>query len=67
MFPRAESYFLSPISLSRWSSYLTLDRWDGASDFEAFKAANGEDYRRLDQACEPLCSEERFVGRFAVR
>jgi heme-degrading monooxygenase HmoA len=47
--------------------YLTLDRWDGASDFEAFKAANGEDYRRLDQACEPLCSEERLVGRFAVR
>lgn len=47
--------------------YLTLDRWDGAADFEAFKAGNGDDYRRLDQACEPLCSEERLVGRFAVR
>ena len=44
--------------------YLTLDRWDGASDFEAFKAGNGDDYHALDAACEPLCSEERFVGRF---
>ena len=44
--------------------YLTLDRWDAVSDFEAFKATNGEDYRRLDQACEPLCSSERLVGRF---
>ncbi|MEA2564471.1 MAG: hypothetical protein QOH06_5975 [Acidobacteriota bacterium] len=47
--------------------YLTLDRWDAAADFEAFKTANEEDYRRLDTACEPLCSEERLVGRFAVR
>jgi heme-degrading monooxygenase HmoA len=45
--------------------YLTLDRWDGASDFDAFKAGNGEDYRALDKACEPLCSKERLVGRFA--
>jgi heme-degrading monooxygenase HmoA len=44
--------------------YLTLDRWENAPDFEAFKAANGEDYQRLDQACEPLSSEERLVGRF---
>jgi len=44
--------------------YLTLDRWNGASDFEAFKSAHGDDYRRLDQACEPLCSEERLIGRF---
>lgn len=46
--------------------YLTLDRWTDASDFEAFKAGNGDDYRRLDQACEPFCTEERLVGRFAV-
>jgi heme-degrading monooxygenase HmoA len=44
--------------------YLTLDRWDAISDFEAFKAGNGDDYHALDAACEPLCSEERFVGRF---
>lgn len=46
--------------------YLTLDRWDDASDFEAFKASHGEDYRRLDVALEPLCAEERLVGRFTV-
>jgi len=46
--------------------YLTLDRWDAASDFEAFKAGNGADYRRLDEACEPLCSAEQLVGRFSV-
>lgn len=44
--------------------YLTLDRWEDPADFEAFKAANGDDYRRLDQACESLCSEERLIGRF---
>lgn len=46
--------------------YLTLDRWDDISAFEAFKAGHGEDYNALDQACEPLCAEERLVGRFAV-
>jgi heme-degrading monooxygenase HmoA len=46
--------------------YRTLDRWDGASDFAAFKAAHGGDYDALDAICEPLCSEERLVGRFAV-
>lgn len=44
--------------------YLTLDRWDGVSDFEAFKDQNGDDYHALDAACEPLCAEERLVGRF---
>lgn len=44
--------------------YITLDRWDAASDFEAFKAGNGDDYHALDAACEPLCSEERLIGRF---
>ena len=44
--------------------YLTLDRWEDASDFEAFKADHGDDYRRLDRVCEPFCSEERLVGRF---
>lgn len=47
--------------------YLTLDRWDGASDFEAFQAGNGDDYRALDAACEPLCAAERLVGRFILR
>ena len=47
--------------------YLTLDRWEDAADFEAFKTDHGDDYRRLDRACEPFCSEERLVGRFAVR
>ena len=46
--------------------YLTLDRWEDAADFEAFKAAHGDDYRALDATCEPLCSEERLVGRFAA-
>ena len=46
--------------------YLTLDRWDGAAGFEAFKADHGEDYRKLDEACEPLCTEERLVGRFTA-
>jgi len=46
--------------------YLTLDRWDGISDFEAFKAGHGGDYHALDAVCEPLCNEERLIGRFAI-
>lgn len=46
--------------------YLTLDRWEGGAAFEAFKASHGEDYRALDEVCEPLCTEERLVGRFTV-
>lgn len=46
--------------------YLTLDRWDGAADFDAFKAAHGDDYHVLDLACEPLCTEGRPIGRFTV-
>ncbi len=44
--------------------YLTLDRWDDVADFDAFKAGHGDDYHALDLACEPLCAEERLVGRF---
>lgn len=46
--------------------YLTLDRWDRPSDFEAFKAEHGEEYHALDQACGSLCSGEQLVGRFSV-
>lgn len=46
--------------------YLTLDRWDAASDFEAFKAAHEDDYHALDAACEPLCSGEWLIGRFTT-
>jgi heme-degrading monooxygenase HmoA len=44
--------------------YLTLDRWDDARAFEAFKAEHGADYDVLDRACEPLCVREQLVGRF---
>lgn len=46
--------------------YLTLDRWEDESAFDAFKDAHGEDYRRLDEGFEALCAEERWIGRFIV-
>lgn len=46
--------------------YLTLDRWDDASDFEAFKSEHGEEYRAFDRVCEPFCAEERLLGSFTT-
>jgi len=43
--------------------YLTLDRWADAAAFETFQAEHRADYLALDEACEPLCGEERLLGR----
>ena len=44
--------------------WLTIDRWNSASDFNAFGRANGEEYRRLDAELEGVAGEEEFVGAF---
>jgi heme-degrading monooxygenase HmoA len=45
-------------------AYLTLDRWENASDFEAFKTRYAIDYQRLDEQLEGLTLSEEAVGRF---
>ena len=45
-------------------AYLTLDRWEVATDFEAFKVRYAIDYERLDEQLEGLTLSEEPIGRF---
>jgi heme-degrading monooxygenase HmoA len=51
-----------PTAAGGW--WLTIDRWDGADNFEAFTQVFGEQYRALDAALEGVAGEEEFVGTF---
>ena len=53
---------LSPAETGSW--WLTIDRWDSASDFAAFTEVFGEQYRALDKQLEGVAGEEVFVGAF---
>lgn len=44
--------------------YLTIDRWESADAFGAFREANAEQYRLLDAEGEALTEAERFIGAF---
>jgi len=53
---------LRPVEPSGW--WLTIDRWDSRSNFEAFTEVFGEQYRALDAELEGVAGEEEFVGAF---
>lgn len=44
--------------------YLTADHWESVTAFEAFQAALGDDYRRLDAKLEGIAGIETFLGAF---
>jgi heme-degrading monooxygenase HmoA len=66
LFSRAQGYrgteMLRPSEADSW--WLTIDRWDSEADFNAFRNALGEDYRKLDAELEGVAGEEEFVGAF---
>ena len=43
--------------------YLTVDRWESAKAFEAFKQRTAEAYEKLDRECEALTESEHCLGR----
>jgi heme-degrading monooxygenase HmoA len=53
---------LGPAETGGW--WLTIDRWDSATNFEAFTEVFGEQYRALDAELEGIAGEEQFVGAF---
>jgi len=53
---------LSPAEPGGW--WLTIDRWDTATNFEAFTEVFGEQYRALDAKLEGIAGVEEFVGAF---
>jgi heme-degrading monooxygenase HmoA len=44
--------------------YLTVDRWESRSAFEAFQARFAADYKALDERLEGLATAETRVGAF---
>jgi heme-degrading monooxygenase HmoA len=46
-------------------SYLTIDRWESAGAWDAFKERCAAEYAALDAACAELIEEEERVGAFS--
>lgn len=44
--------------------FVTVDRWESADAYQAFRAAFSRPYAELDQACERLTASERTIGTF---
>ena len=44
--------------------YLTLDSWESAAAYEAFKKNHVAEYGEIDLECERLTEEEKEIGRF---
>lgn len=44
--------------------YLTIDRWESAAAYAAFKTEFAEPYAELDRRCERLTESERRIGAF---
>ena len=44
--------------------YLTLDSWESAAAYEAFKRNHVAEYGEIDRECERLTEREKEIGRF---
>lgn len=50
--------------LYREGWYFTIDTWESRAAYEAFRSANEAAYRKLDERCGELTSEENKIGAF---
>ena len=66
LFEKATGYLgtslLKPTEPGGW--WLTIDRWESLSHFEAFVRDFEAEYRALDAELEAIAGEEHFVGAF---
>lgn len=44
--------------------FMTVDTWESAAAFDAFRHAYSDEFDALDRQCEHLTLSETFVGRF---
>ncbi len=44
--------------------FVTIDRWQTATDYEEFSRKNAIKYREIDERCERLTVKETHVGSF---
>lgn len=46
------------------SRYLTIDRWDSRTAYEAFRSRFAAGYTAIDQRCEALTESETEIGTY---
>jgi ribosomal-protein-alanine N-acetyltransferase len=63
-FRRGEGYIKTELHLEPRLAgrYLTLDFWKSRAAFENFKRIHAADYKAIDEKCESLTAEEKFLG-----
>jgi heme-degrading monooxygenase HmoA len=66
LFRQADGYRGTELLRESEGRYVTIDRWDSASDFQQFKASFADAYVLLDTRCEALTEAEEFIGEFEV-
>ena len=44
--------------------YATIDRWDSAAQYQSFHDQHAAEYQALDEQCEQLTAEERYIGSY---
>jgi heme-degrading monooxygenase HmoA len=63
-FAGAEGYRGTEMLRAAGGHYLVIDRWDSEEDYDAFLAAQSDEYGARNQAATRLWLGERVVGRF---
>lgn len=66
LFRRGSGFVRTELLRLPSETYLTIDYWRDASDWETFREQNREAYMALDAACEAFTAAEEEVGIFEV-
>lgn len=66
LFGRARGYLGSELlrDAANPLRYLTIDRWESAAAWQAFRREFGADYERLDREFEGLTTRETPLGQY---
>jgi heme-degrading monooxygenase HmoA len=66
LFRRASGYLGTELLRDRADAtrYLTVDRWQSAEAWRAFRTRFAAEYERLDRQCEVLTTRESPVGEY---
>jgi heme-degrading monooxygenase HmoA len=65
-FRTGDGYLGTDLWRAAGGRYLLVDRWESAAAYEAFLAANRDEYRRRSTTAESLYRAERELGRFGL-
>jgi quinol monooxygenase YgiN len=66
LFRQVEGYICSELHRDRANPlrFVSIDYWQTASDWDAFRDQFSAEFEALDEQCEALTVQEREIGRF---